>query len=73
MVAAHFAGDSLRKLAIIKFQDIDEYNIDQLFLKKPGGILIILPKQFHDSVKETQIWNTVYTFIGTPIPPLPST
>lgn len=43
MVAAHYAGESLRRLALIRFQEIDEQSLEDLFQRKPGGILIILP------------------------------
>jgi len=60
MVAAHFAGESLRKLAMIHFGEIDEANLESMFSRKPGGILIILPNQFDDANLESRIWDLIY-------------
>jgi hypothetical protein len=64
MVAAHFAGESLRKLAMIRFEEINEHALEDLYARKPGGILIILPSQFNDAKRESHIWGLITLYIG---------
>lgn len=71
MVAAHYAGESLRRLALIRFQDIDDSSLEDLFQRKPGGILIILPPHFEDRAQELVIWALVYEFIAPRVENMP--
>jgi hypothetical protein len=58
------SGESLRRLAMIRFSEIDEQTLEELFQRKPGGILIILPQQLEDKAQELVIWTLIYEFIA---------
>jgi len=58
LVGTHFSGDLLRKLALIRLSELNEENLNNLFNKKPSGLLIILPKdQIGD--KEASFWGVI--------------
>jgi len=58
LVGTHFSGDLLRKLALIHLSELNEENLNNLFAKKPSGLLIILPKE-QIGENEASLWGVV--------------
>lgn len=58
LVGTHFSGDLLRKLALIRLSELNEENLNNLFNKKPSGLLIILSKE-QIGEKEAALWGVV--------------
>lgn len=44
MVSQHYSLDIFRKIALIHFNDLTVENLVTLILKRPFGILVILPR-----------------------------
>ena len=63
LIGSHHSGDLLRKLALIRFSEINTENIDNLLSKKLSGVLIILPKDRLD-VNEADVWRVIEDNFG---------
>lgn len=64
LIGSHHSGDLLRKLALIRFSEINTENIDNILNKKVSGVLIILPKDRLD-VNEADLWRVIEDNFGT--------
>lgn len=59
LVAAHFKGDVLRKISLIRFQELTIESIQQTITKRASGILIILPERNTEVLEQNEKWQIV--------------
>jgi len=59
LVASHFSGDLLRKLAVIQFEEITEENLFATLQKRASGLLIMLPEADIPAAKEQAVWKVI--------------
>ncbi|CAD8174166.1 unnamed protein product [Paramecium pentaurelia] len=62
LLTTHWSELSSRKVALIKFSEINANSISELLTNKPNGILIILDQLSQDN--ESQIWDLITTNLG---------
>ncbi|CAD8072723.1 unnamed protein product [Paramecium sonneborni] len=62
LLTTHWSEVSSRKVALIKFSEINANSISVLLTNKPNGVLIILDEQSEDN--ESQIWDLILTNLG---------
>ncbi|CAD8065961.1 unnamed protein product [Paramecium sonneborni] len=62
MLTTHWSEVSLRKVALIKFSEINANSMSELLTNKPNGVLIILDQISGDN--EYQIWDLITTNLG---------
>lgn len=63
LVGTHFSGDLLRKLAVIRFAEVNSENINAILSKKLSGLLIILPKGQLET-DEAAVWSVISDNLG---------
>ncbi|CAK64320.1 unnamed protein product (macronuclear) [Paramecium tetraurelia] len=62
LLTTHWSELSQRKVALIKFSEINANSISELLTNKPNGVLIILDQQSQDN--EAQIWDLITNNLG---------
>ncbi len=59
LVAAHYKGDVLRKISLIRFQELTTESIQQTISKRASGILIVLPERNTEVLEQNEKWQIV--------------
>ncbi|CAD8149689.1 unnamed protein product [Paramecium octaurelia] len=62
LLTTHWSELSTRKVALIKFSEINPNSISELLTNKPNGVLIILDQLSQDN--ESQIWDLITNNLG---------